>query len=121
MMSDWRGWLYVAAVLIPLAAFLVQVLFIRVLKNLNAYVATGAIAASFALSMVGFVSVLPDLLTHHEPESARGRGGRGRLMPRGTSSPPPRPSARPPDTAGSPSPARSAGSASAAASRSRPT
>ena len=44
MMTHWQGWLYVAAVLIPLAAFVVEVLFIRILKRFNAYLATGAIA-----------------------------------------------------------------------------
>ena len=52
--SDWHVGLYVAAVLIPLAAFAVQAIFIRQLKRLNAYVATGAIVLSFFLSLVGF-------------------------------------------------------------------
>ena len=52
--SDWHVGLYVAAVLIPLAAFAVQAIFIRQLKRANAYIATGAIALSCFLSMVGF-------------------------------------------------------------------
>ena len=44
--SDWQVGLYVAAVLIPLAAFAVQAIFIRQLKRLNAYIATGAIVLS---------------------------------------------------------------------------
>ena len=52
---SWQVGLYVAAVLIPLAAFAVEVLFIRQLKRLNAYLATGAIGLSFVLSLVGFV------------------------------------------------------------------
>jgi proton-translocating NADH-quinone oxidoreductase chain L len=47
--------LYAAAVLIPLAAFLVEILFIRRLGRLNARIATAAIAASCALSAIGFV------------------------------------------------------------------
>ena len=52
---SWQVGLYVAAVLLPLAAFLIQILGIRFLGRLNAYVATGAIALSFLLSLVGFV------------------------------------------------------------------
>ncbi|QEH32897.1 NADH-quinone oxidoreductase subunit L [Aquisphaera giovannonii] len=52
---NWQVGLYVAAVLIPLAAFAIEVLFIRQLKRLNAYVATGAIALSFVLSLAGFI------------------------------------------------------------------
>jgi proton-translocating NADH-quinone oxidoreductase chain L len=69
-MSDWQGWLYVAAVLIPLAAFVVELLAIRLLGKLNAYIATGAIAASCFLSLVGFVSYIynaPDILAAHQP------------------------------------------------------
>jgi proton-translocating NADH-quinone oxidoreductase chain L len=54
MMNDWQGWLYVAAVLIPLAAFLIQVLFVRLLGRANAYIATAAIGASCILSLFGF-------------------------------------------------------------------
>ncbi len=52
---SWQVGLYVAAVLIPLAAFVVELLAGRWLKRNNAYVATGAIAFSFLLSLVGFV------------------------------------------------------------------
>ncbi len=51
---NWQVGLYVAAVLIPLAAFTIEVLFIRQLKQLNAYLATGAIGLSFVLSAIGF-------------------------------------------------------------------
>ncbi|WP_337175256.1 NADH-quinone oxidoreductase subunit L [Paludisphaera sp.] len=51
----WQVGLYAAALLIPLAAFLVEILFIRRLGRLNAPIATAAIAASCALSAVGFV------------------------------------------------------------------
>ncbi|WP_165248883.1 NADH-quinone oxidoreductase subunit L [Paludisphaera soli] len=50
----WQVGLYTAAVLIPLAAFLVEILFIRKLGRLNAAIATGAIAASCVLSAIGF-------------------------------------------------------------------
>ena len=52
---QWQVGLYVAAVLIPLFAFAVEAIFIRQLKRLNAYIATGAIGLSFLLSLVGFV------------------------------------------------------------------
>ena len=55
-MNDWQGWLYVAAVLIPLGAFLIELLFSRLLGRLNAYIATGAIASSCLLSAIGFFS-----------------------------------------------------------------
>ena len=51
----WQVGLYVAAVLIPLAAFAVEAIFIRQLKQLNAYIATGAIGVSCLLSLIGFV------------------------------------------------------------------
>jgi proton-translocating NADH-quinone oxidoreductase chain L len=51
----WQVGLYAAAVLLPLAAFAIEVIFIRQLKRLNAYLATGAIGLSFLLSLVGFV------------------------------------------------------------------
>ena len=50
---SWQVWLYVAAVLIPLAAFVIEAVFIRFLGKMNAYVATGAIGLSFVLSVVG--------------------------------------------------------------------
>ena len=51
----WQAGLYVAAVLIPLAAFVIELLGGRRLKRNNAYVATAAIGLSFVLSLVGFV------------------------------------------------------------------
>ena len=51
---SWQAGLYVAAVLIPLAAFTVELIGIRVLGRLNAYLATGAIGLSCLLSAVGF-------------------------------------------------------------------
>src|SRR5262245_42033539 len=53
---SWQVGLYTTAVLIPLAAFAVEAIFIRQLKRLNAYIATGAIAFSCLLSVVGFLS-----------------------------------------------------------------
>jgi proton-translocating NADH-quinone oxidoreductase chain L len=83
-MSNWQGWLYVAAVLIPLGAFVVQFLGGRWLGRLNAYIATGAIATSFVLSAFGLLSYVAansEMLwghheaatVHHGPESALGQ------------------------------------------------
>ena len=52
---SWQVGLYVAAVFIPLIAFIVEFLFIRYLGRLNASIATGAIGLCFVLSLVGFV------------------------------------------------------------------
>ncbi len=52
---SWQVGLYVAAVLIPLAAFAVEAIFIRQLKRFNAYLATGAIGFSCLLSLIGFI------------------------------------------------------------------
>ncbi len=79
MMSNWQGWLYVAAVLIPLAAFTVELLFIRQLKRLNAYIATAAIATSFVLSMIGLISAVPSLLAAHHAPSAGKVEGEGKV------------------------------------------
>ncbi len=77
MMNSWQGWLYVAAVLIPLAAFVVELLLMRVLKQSNAYLATAAIFASFVLSVVGLASALPHM-QHHvataEGDKVKGEG-----------------------------------------------
>ena len=54
-LMKWQVGLYAAAVLIPLAAFAIELIFIRQLKRLCAYLATGAIGLSFLLSLVGFV------------------------------------------------------------------
>jgi proton-translocating NADH-quinone oxidoreductase chain L len=73
MMNNWQGWLYVAAVLIPLAAFVIQFLFIRILGRLNAYIATGAIAASCLLSFIGFFAyafAAPEMLASHKEHLA---------------------------------------------------
>ena len=101
-MSNWQGWLYVAAVLIPLAAFVVELLLIRVLKRLNAYLATLAIASSFVLSVIGLASMVPSLLAGHEAETAQiGKvegskvEGRRGSPPQGTSGPAPTPPPRP--------------------------
>jgi NADH:ubiquinone oxidoreductase subunit 5 (subunit L)/multisubunit Na+/H+ antiporter MnhA subunit len=51
----WQIGLYAAAVLLPLAAFAIEVIFIRQLKRLNAYLATGAIGLSFLLSLMGLI------------------------------------------------------------------
>ncbi|HEX8204292.1 MAG TPA: NADH-quinone oxidoreductase subunit L, partial [Isosphaeraceae bacterium] len=61
-------WVYVAAVLIPLGAFAVEALGGRWLGRLNAYIATGAIVASFVLSLVGFfgyVAHAPAMFAEH--------------------------------------------------------
>ena len=65
---QWQVGLYAAAVLIPLFAFAVEAIFIRQLKRLNAYIATGAIGLSFLLQP----GRLPRLL----PRRGRGRLGR---------------------------------------------
>ncbi len=64
-MSEWPGWLYVASVLIPLGAFVVEALFGRWLKRFNAYLATAAIGTSCVLSLVGLVLFLPHFGTTH--------------------------------------------------------
>jgi proton-translocating NADH-quinone oxidoreductase chain L len=82
MMNDWQGWLYVAAVLIPLAAFVVELLFIRLLGRLNAYIATAAIATSFLLSAVGFVSYAAS--TGFQPaKGAHGSAGSDTIQEKG--------------------------------------
>ncbi len=51
---SWQVRLYVAAVFLPLIAFTVQLLGIRILGRLNALIATGAIGTAFVLSLIGF-------------------------------------------------------------------
>ena len=85
----WQVGLYAAAVLIPLAAFAVEVLFIRQLKRLNAYLATGAIGLSFLLSLVGFLR----LLLRRGGRGLRRASRRGRTGPGRASTPPARPRA----------------------------
>ena len=93
-MSNWQGWLYVAAVLIPLGAFVIQLLGMRILGRLNAFLATAAILASFVLSVVGFVSYLnatPGMLAggHVEQEIVHGPEAEGaaHAAPAGTHGP----------------------------------
>ncbi len=52
---SWQAGLYVVAVLVPLAAFAIEIILIRSLKRWNAVVATGAIGISCVLSLVGFL------------------------------------------------------------------
>jgi len=90
----WQVGLYVAAVLLPLAAFLIQILGIRWLGRLNAYIATAAIGLAFVLSLIGFVSYVagaggamfshhavaqegPADLEHAAPPPAEGHGAGG--------------------------------------------
>src|SRR3954471_19446801 len=79
MSTSWQVWLYVAAVLIPLAAFAVEAIFSRQLKRYNAWVATGAIGLSCVLSLVGFVDYFafeaPWVSASHHDESQGGESG----------------------------------------------
>ncbi|WP_169976717.1 NADH-quinone oxidoreductase subunit L [Tautonia rosea] len=79
-MNQWQGWLYVASVLIPLVAFAIQIVASRGLRRWNAWVASGAIAASFLFSAIGFVSYFAEtggMLAphHHGPSEDEGDGG----------------------------------------------
>ena len=76
---SWQVGLYVAAVLIPLAAFAVEAIFIRQLKRYNAYIATGAIGLSCLLSLIGFVdyTIESGFFSHHA-ESHAGEADRRR-------------------------------------------
>ncbi len=79
-MSDWQGWLYVAAVLIPLAAFVLELLGGRWLGRLNAYIATAAIATAFVLSAIGFgyyLAANPNIFAEHETEAEIVEGPEG--------------------------------------------
>ncbi|SIO65614.1 NADH dehydrogenase subunit L [Singulisphaera sp. GP187] len=71
---SWQAGLYVAAVLIPLAAFTIEIIGIRLLGRLNAYLATGAIGLSFLLSAVGFFQYFfveaEGVLASHHPHAA---------------------------------------------------
>jgi proton-translocating NADH-quinone oxidoreductase chain L len=72
---SWQVVLYVAAVLIPLAAFAVEVIFIRQLKRHNATIATGAIGFSCLLSLIGFLDYgfqTSGFFRPHHAESAEG-------------------------------------------------
>jgi proton-translocating NADH-quinone oxidoreductase chain L len=66
---SWQVGLYATAVLIPLAAFAVEAICIRQLKRLNAYIATGAIAFSCLLSVIGFLSYAWESNFFHHAES----------------------------------------------------
>jgi proton-translocating NADH-quinone oxidoreductase chain L len=70
---SWQVALYVAAVLIPLAAFAIEAVFIRFLGKFNAYLATAAIGLSCVLSLVGFVEYTIEsrgfYKAHHEGEA----------------------------------------------------
>ncbi|MFM1802997.1 MAG: hypothetical protein RJA81_2349, partial [Planctomycetota bacterium] len=83
-MEHWQSWLYVAAVLLPLGSFVVQILGMRLLGNRNAYVATATIATCFALSCFGLFSYITSgpgvskflvLHSHHEGEHDAGEHG----------------------------------------------
>ena len=74
-----------AAVLIPLAAFAVEAIFIRQLKRFNAYLATGAIGLSCLLSLIGFLDygfeselVLAPRAESQAAEAAEGPAARAR-------------------------------------------
>jgi proton-translocating NADH-quinone oxidoreductase chain L len=74
---SWQVGLYAAAVLTPLAAFTVELIFIRQLRRLNAYIATGAIAFSCLLSLIGFITYFSQAhgafsLPHHEAPAETG-------------------------------------------------
>src|SRR3954470_10687820 len=74
----WQVGLYVAAVLIPLAAFTIELLFSRLLGRFNAVVATGAIGLSFLLSLVGFIAYFSEaegVFAHPGPPSAEAEPG----------------------------------------------
>jgi len=78
MTMSWQVGLYIAAVLIPLAAFAVELFFGKYLRRLNAYIATAAIAASFVLSLVGFVSYFfftAEGVFEHHGEGAQSHAG----------------------------------------------
>ena len=89
---SWQVGLYVAAVFLPLVAFTVQILGIRLLGRLNAYIATGAIGLAFVLSLVGFCEYFfveaHGVFSHHAVHQASprtsptARGRRRRATPR---------------------------------------
>jgi proton-translocating NADH-quinone oxidoreductase chain L len=76
----WQVGLYAAAVLVPLAAFAIEAIFIRQLKRYNAYLATGAIGFSCVLALIGFVAYTSEshFYSHPgEPAAAAGEHGGG--------------------------------------------
>jgi NADH:ubiquinone oxidoreductase subunit 5 (subunit L)/multisubunit Na+/H+ antiporter MnhA subunit len=78
---SWQVGLYVAAVLIPLAAFAIEAIFIRQLKRFNAYIATGAIFLSFILSFIGFVNYFGFTAPWREAESHEESHHAGTALP----------------------------------------
>jgi proton-translocating NADH-quinone oxidoreductase chain L len=78
---SWQVGLYVAAVLVPLAAFAIEAIFIRQLKRYNAYIATGAIFLSFILSFIGFVNYFAFTAPWGEGESHAESHGSGGSLP----------------------------------------
>ena len=52
---NWQVGLYVAAIVVPLVAFLVEILGLRHFGKRNARIATAAVGLSFVLSLTGFV------------------------------------------------------------------
>jgi len=88
---SWQVGLYVAAVLIPLAAFAVEAIFIRQLKQYNAYLATGAIGLSCLLSLVGFIDYFlfePQVvLEAHHAESHDGESAQAPAAEHGSRAP----------------------------------
>jgi proton-translocating NADH-quinone oxidoreductase chain L len=76
-MSHWQSGLYIAAVLIPLGAFVVQLLGGHWLGRLNAYIATGAIGTSCVLSIIGLGSYVrdnPGIYERHQEHATLVRG-----------------------------------------------
>jgi len=75
---SWQVGLYVAAVFLPLIAFTVQILGIRVLGRLNALIATGAIGLAFVLSLIGFCEYFfveaHGVFSHHAVEQVTPEG-----------------------------------------------
>ncbi len=71
---SWQVGLYVAAVLIPLSAFVVEMAAGRWLGRRVAYVATVAIGLSFLLSLIGFVAYFSRAEGVFEHRSARHAG-----------------------------------------------
>ena len=79
-------WVYVAAILIPLGAFVVEALGGRWLGRLNAYLATGAIVTSCVLSLIGLFGYLaqaPAILEAHHAGAAAHGGTEAPLDPEG--------------------------------------
>lgn len=76
---SWQVGVYVAAVFLPLAAFLIEFLGIRILGRKNAYIATGAIGLAFVLSLVGFITYFASaegvFAPHAAASETHGEGG----------------------------------------------